>query len=76
MYRPRLLEPAHAVLLLQALYGSFFDDGLAVGNAVELGLVGVSLYREGVLPPDEFFKGQLPHLIEQLRKGLRLEFSQ
>ena len=76
MHRPGFLEPAKAVFLLQPFHRRFFDDGLTVRDAVQLGMDGVAFHREGVVFPNKFLKGELPHLVEEFRKGTGLKFPQ
>ena len=76
MDRPGLLEPPHPVLLPEPLHGGLLDNGLAVRDAVELGLVGVPLHRKGVLPADEVLERQFPGPVEQLGEAPGLKLPQ
>ena len=49
----RLRQPGQAVFGSQTVHGGLFHDGLAVGDAVELGIQAVALDGKGAVPGDE-----------------------
>lgn len=76
MHRAALLKPGLAVGLPQPLYRRLFDDRLAVGDAVQLGIQRPALDRERVQAADKVLKRQLRRLVKQLGKGHRTEAAQ
>ena len=75
--RSALLKPVNAVGLLQAGNDRFFDDRLAVGDAVQLGFQRpAALDREGILAADVVLEGDFAYPLEQLLKVARLKPSQ
>ena len=66
-------QPGDAVLLAQALGGRLLDDGLAVGDAHQLGAEAVALHRELAVPGKEPLQRGIVDTLEQLLKGGGLE---
>ena len=71
--RARLLEPRDLILRLQPLHHRFFDDGLAVADAEQVGIERIALHREAVGLADPFLPRQRLHALKELLEGVGLK---
>ena len=76
VHRAGLLEPGLVVDGAKALNHGLFDDGLAIGYRVELGVQRPALDRKGIQTADEILKRQRRSAVKQLCKGARREGTQ
>ena len=72
----RLRQPAEAVFLAQPRDGGLLDDGLTVGNGVQLAVQTVALDGERAVLRDKALERHGLHALEQVLKAVRVEFGQ
>ncbi len=65
----RFLKPYNAVFRAQRIHRRLFHDFLAIRNAEQAALYGMSLHGEGILRADPFGKRQRPRAVIKLRKA-------
>ncbi len=74
--RTRFLKPLNLISLFQPLHHCLFDDGLAVGNAVQLRLYRFSLNRELSIFRNPVLPRQSLGALEKFVKAPGCKFSQ
>ena len=72
----RLRQPAEAVFLAQPRDGGLLDDGLTVGNGVQLAVQAVALDRERTVLRNEALERHGLHALEQVLKAVRVKLGQ